>query len=368
MKISKKIFVLLASAMFSMSAVSAQEVTVDGVGSDRESAIRDASRNAVESVVGTFIDSRTVVSMAQLQLDEIYSKSQGYVNKVEIIEEIPSSDMYRVRAKIDVDTNPNAALIDKLTAVMRLNDPRIAVIILKDGVKPAENDDISESVLNEKLLDLNFTHVVDADQIIKLYNAEFLNSKFDDVRGVTKFSSDHAVDYLVIGKSEVDTEQIKIPNGKGGMIDSPLKNTRADLNVKIFKYETGEIIGHFHVEGSSNENTQKRAEKRALEVAANNAADKLEEKFKKLGANMMQGIQINVRTDDYNKVEQLVKDLQRIGSVQNPSIRVFDNGRGIVQFESEQTARTIVSSLKSVSSQNFIVEEITGNTISISIS
>ena len=33
-----------------------------GVGPDKNSALRDASRNAVEQVVGTFIDSKTLIS------------------------------------------------------------------------------------------------------------------------------------------------------------------------------------------------------------------------------------------------------------------------------------------------------------------
>ena len=365
----KKILsLLLGSMLFAMNPASAQEVTVDGVGIDRASALRDAERNAVEVVVGTFIDSRTIVSQSVVMLDDIYSKSHGFVRNSRVINEYPENGSYRVTATVDVDTNPDAKLIDSLTTVMRLNDPRISVIILKENASPAQNDDLTESVLNEKLLDLNFSHVVDADHIIKLYNADLLNAKFNDVRGQTDFNNDHVVDYLVIGKSELDTMNAQIPDGKGGLKNSIMQNTQANITLKIYKYETGDIIGTFHVEGSSNDNSAKRAEKRAMEIAATRAADKLEEKFKKLGANNTQGIQINFTASDYAKVEQLVRDLQNISGVESATIRKFEGGRGMIELDSTQNPRTIVALLRSNSKQTYFVDGITGNTINLSIS
>ena len=69
----------------SSSPTFAKEVTVDGVGIDRESALRDARRVAVEQVVGTFVDSRTLVENSMVALDNIYTKSQGFVGKVTVI-------------------------------------------------------------------------------------------------------------------------------------------------------------------------------------------------------------------------------------------------------------------------------------------
>ena len=50
----------------------AQIADVSGVGEDRDSALRDAKRNAVEQVVGTYINSETLVSQASVVSDEIY--------------------------------------------------------------------------------------------------------------------------------------------------------------------------------------------------------------------------------------------------------------------------------------------------------
>ena len=52
--------------MLLAQTASAQMVTVEGYGPDRGSALRDAERLAVENVVGTFIDSKTLVSQGRL--------------------------------------------------------------------------------------------------------------------------------------------------------------------------------------------------------------------------------------------------------------------------------------------------------------
>lgn len=47
----------------------AQIADVSGVGEDRDSALRDAKRNAVEQVVGTYINSETLVGQASVVLE-----------------------------------------------------------------------------------------------------------------------------------------------------------------------------------------------------------------------------------------------------------------------------------------------------------
>ena len=53
----------------------AETVVVIGSGTNREAAINDAKRNAVEKVVGSYISSTTVVNNSYVLKDEIYSKA-----------------------------------------------------------------------------------------------------------------------------------------------------------------------------------------------------------------------------------------------------------------------------------------------------
>ena len=70
--LKQKILLLLAALLLFSNVTFAQNVTVDGVGTDKETALRDAMRNAVETVVGTMIDSRTLIDKNVVALDEIW--------------------------------------------------------------------------------------------------------------------------------------------------------------------------------------------------------------------------------------------------------------------------------------------------------
>lgn len=76
--INKKLTGILAGFLLMSATANAQIVTVDGYGPDRASALRDAERIAVENVVGTYIDSQTMVSQGQVALDDIYAKATGF--------------------------------------------------------------------------------------------------------------------------------------------------------------------------------------------------------------------------------------------------------------------------------------------------
>ena len=162
MRKGKKWLGILAGVMLFAQTASAQMVTVEGYGPDRGSALRDAERLAVENVIGTFIDSKTLVSQGQVALDEIYAKATGFVRNSTVISEGATADGYKVQATVDVDTNGNSALVNQLTAIMRLNDPRIAVVILDHG----QRSDWCEAVINERLIDMGFSHVVDANMVL----------------------------------------------------------------------------------------------------------------------------------------------------------------------------------------------------------
>lgn len=373
----KRLLLLAVFLLFAVQTASAQVVTVDGMGADRDSAVRDASRNAVMQVVGTFIDSNTLVENAIVELDEIYAKSQGFVRNIKILEERQVGEDYRVKASIDVDTSPDASLMDQLTLLMRTNDPRIAVIVLGDtndanGTFNAGNghDIISESAMSDRLIELGFSHVVDADHVIKLQNAQLLNSIYNGQTGLNGVEVDRSVDYLVLGKSRVDAYRVSVPNQlQGGYSETQLTTAKADLTVKVLKFDTGDLIGTYSVDGQGVENNQTRAANKALTVAAGKAAQELEKKFKQFAAKTSQGgIQMTVHADDYSKIEQLITDLNGIGGVENVYVREHGNGKAVLEIDSMQKPHTIIQLLKKRTKLGIFVEGVTNSGMQITVS
>ncbi len=329
-------------------------VRVSGIGTDRNSAIRDASRNAIESVVGVYIDSRTLVRESIVALDEVYTKSQGYVKDITIINEGWSNGNYQVDAQINVNTEPGGELMNKLSMIMMLNDPRISVIVLKDE-NGNTHDTISEDAMNERLVDLGFSHVVDANIVSNLQDAQLLNNIYNGRTSLSGVGSSYGVDFLVLGKSSVNVNRVTLNSSNKQNVG------KADLSVKIIKFDTGDILGTFSTEGKGIDDNNVSAERKALKMASQSAAQRLEEKFKKISSNPNQGTQLTVFASDYNKVDQLASDLRRLNGVQNVYIREHKNGKAIVEIDATMSIHSIVSALKTVTGLQFTVSEVSNS-------
>lgn len=279
----KKFFATLMLLLAINFSVAAQEVTVEGVGITRDEAVANAERVAVEQIVGTFIDSQTLVENAMVKLDEIYTHAQGYVSNVKILSEGQSNGLYRITAKMNVASEPDSSLIGQLETVMRLNDPRIAVIMLKDDAATGTHDELAETALNDKLLTVGFSHVVDADIVANLENARLLERIYNGERGLVGIGSSHGADYLVLGKTHTNSQNVRLPDYKtGGYKEMAMIVANADITAIIVKLSTGDIVGTFSVTAKGNDVIKDNAERNAIRAAAENAALELEKKFKRL--------------------------------------------------------------------------------------
>ena len=261
---------LTLSALYLLSApAAAQSVVVDGGGADERAALIDASRAAVEQVAGTFIDSRTLVENAAVKIDQIYTKAQGFVTGTEIL--------VHLRARIDVDTDPDAQLMNNLSMIMMLNDPRIAVVVREAG---GGHDRAAESALDDKLLDLGFSHVVASER-----TAGIDLSGLDSAASRTAAGQSLGADYLVLGRVQSQAVDISLPDGEGGSYrKTQLKSGHARLTVDVIRTATGEVVGTFTESAKGGGTSEAQAQAKAVEKASAKAAERLEEKFRHLGS------------------------------------------------------------------------------------
>ena len=374
----KKLLIALALCMAMVQTAFAQTVTVEGVGVDRDSAMRDAARMAVEQVAGMYLNSDTVVSNTSVELDEILTHAQGYVQNINVLSESMSGGEYRVRASVDVNTDANSPFMKRMDAVMRLSDPRIGVVILTDdndsqnyyeAATTRGHDTILETALNERLLTVGFKHVVDVSLLSQLQDSALLNAVY---RGDSRLpygtnTADRPIDYLVIGRSHADGYAIKIPDNHGGYVTSPMSSARTLLDLKIISFGTGTIIGTYSVEGQGVENTPELARRKSRQAAAVKAAEKLEQQFMKAAANAFSGIQLTVRANDFSLVEQLVKELKGLRGVQDVYVRGTNAGKTTIDIASSQKPFTILQMLQRTTSLSIFVESTSDSELKITL-
>lgn len=359
----KKFLAFLAGCLLFTNTVMAQEIIVDGVGIDKDSAVRDAMRNAVENAVGTFIDSRTLLDKSVVALDEIYAKSQGFVKNINILGESKLSSEYRVKARIDVDTNPNAQLMNKLNMIMLLNDPRIAVVVEyyddSRGRVHSKYPNICEASMNNKLIELGFNHIVDSN-VIK-----------DENQNVRTRNSE--TDYIAFGKLDINTEGVNIPSyrdlSNGGnynpSISTGLVKSLAELDVKIMKTDTQEIIGNFRVEANGMQGNANNTENQAVKQLGVSAAENLRKVFAMKAANVTKYMRLIVRTDNQDNLYKLEIALKKIGGVNEAFIRSYDKGKGIIEVDSDLKPTQIYRGLRET--YRLLMEKSTENTLEVSM-
>ena len=183
---------------------------------------------------------------------------------------------------MNVSDEPNSALISQLETVMRLNDPRITVIMLRDDAVGV-HDELAESALNDKLLTVGFSHVVDADIVANLENARLLERIYNGEKGLVGIGSSYGADYLVLGKTHTNSQNVRLPDYKtGGYKEMAMIVANADITARIIKLSTGDIVGTFSVTAKGNDVIKDNAERNAIRNAAESAALELEKRFKKL--------------------------------------------------------------------------------------
>ena len=372
----KKILIALFLCMAIAQTALAQTVTVDGVGVDRDSAMRDAARMAVEQVAGMYINSNTVVSNTSVEMDEILSHAQGYVQNITVISESMNGGEYRVRASVDVNTDPNSAFMKRMDAVMRLSDPRIGVVILSDDADLDHSfdglpghDTILETALNERLLTVGFKHVVDVSLLSQLQDSSVLNAVY---RGDSRLPYDgdasaRPIDYLVIGRSHAEGYKVKLPDNQGGYVETQMSSARTHLDLKIISFGTSTIIGTYSVDGQGVENSPALAARKSRQAAAGKAAEKLEQQFLKAAASGFSGIQLTVRANDFSLVEKLVRELKELRGVQDVYVRGTNAGKTTIDIASAQKPFTILQMLQRETDLSIFVESTSDSELKIAL-
>lgn len=362
----KKSILLFLLMIILSSTAWAKEVTVDGAGADRESALRDARRIAVEQVVGTFVDSRTLVENYAVALDNIYTKSSGFVGKVTILQEGMVGGIYQVRATIDVNQNPDPALLQQVESVVALNDPRIAVIVLKAG-EQGVHEELIESAIMDRLISLNFSHIIDPKIVAGLQDARMLESLYDG-RPIERIGGSFGADFVVMGKCNTTTEKISIPDFKGGYKTTNLDSGRSDMTVKIIRLDTGDILETFSVESSGLEFGNGKAERESVKAMADQAAAKVDEKFRRIGARSSSSVQITASSRDFSKIQSLADELRSIPGVQNVILREHNNDKAILDVDTNQSAGTLIQMLKNRSQLGIYVDSVSGSSAKLIVS
>lgn len=347
----------------------AASVMVDGEGIDRNAAMRDAARLAVEQAVGAYVQSNTLVQNAQVVLDEIYSHAEGYVQKMDVLSEGQQDGVYHVRARVEVSTTPDSALAQRLERVMRLDDPRIGVVILREGTGSWErvHDEDTESAMEEQLMSAGFHHVVDINQVARLQDSAMLNAIYRGDARLTGAEANLPLDYLVIGRVKTSGYPVRLPNGHGGYKTSLLSSARANVTAKVMDFSTGNIVGTLQAAGQGVENSPELAEGKANQVAAQNAAQKVAAIFNRAGQQVFMNVRLVARVASYAQAENFLTQLRNLSGVQDVYLRSVADNLATYDLANAGGTRDLIRKIKAQASMQARVESVNQNELHLDL-
>ncbi len=135
----KLLYLILISFFVWGSSLEAKEVTVTGsatiysgnIGGAKNTALKNALRQAVEQGVGLYLDSNTLSQNYEVIKDEIFSVSQGFVSEYQVLNEGTVSDgtVYEIKINAQVE---EGKIQNKLTALrilhQKMGNKRLMVI------------------------------------------------------------------------------------------------------------------------------------------------------------------------------------------------------------------------------------------------
>jgi hypothetical protein len=213
---------------------------------------RDAKRQIIEKVVGTFVDSSTMVESGKLISDKVMTKSKGLIKR--IVKESPpwlgDDGFMHILMKAEVYLANIESVLNQISKSDRINlikehgNPTISVaIVIKDANRTPESSKLAQSILYARRSTI-------AENIVKKRMSKFgyriwsshplsnINVQQLAQEGGKRNTSNNMADFTIIGETKFKTISMK-------MSSSGLNITKYILTswtVKCLDNSTGEEI------------------------------------------------------------------------------------------------------------------------------
>jgi len=295
---AKRFFVLLMVALFvffcrqSVYAES-QVVNVTGVapytmGNEaqaRDLAIQDAMRQAVEQAVGTMVSAETMVQDYQVLRDNVFTKTQGYIQKYDVVNAGAKGNLYEVTISATVAVEN---LKDDLSALgllhARVEKPRVLFMIAEQNIgaeyifwwrwwgdvkaigqqfdMAATETALKEEFINKGFNIVDISSVTGKIELSKGYRVVDLSDA-----GARELGRKLGAEVVIKGKAIAKEG----PRTSGSSVGSYL----ADISASAIRVDNGQVLGASRGHGVSRHISEVTGGTEALEKAARELAGKM---------------------------------------------------------------------------------------------
>ena len=267
----------LPVASTQVEAIGVGAITYNDAAAARDRAVDDAKRKAVESVLGTFIDSQTRVENYQVMEDRILSWTRGYVRNFTILSEgKQADDLYEVRMLATVDQGNLQKDLDAVqNLIQSMGNPRVMFLIDEQNIGEtwdryhyfSVDMTASETAMMNKFLEKNF-EVVDPGVVRQNKERDAVLAAINgDTRAAASLAAALEAEVVITGKALA-----KVATGVnlGGM-----KSCQASLTARVIDADVGTVLATGSKTAAYPHIDEVVGGTKAIEKAANQLTDEL---------------------------------------------------------------------------------------------
>lgn len=358
-----------------------QEVVARGVGAiiggdvakAEDDALASALRNAVEQVIGTMVQSEILVQNYQTIEDNIYSRTQGYVKRYEVVNKSQRGDnILEITIKAVVkksDLKNDLEAIGLL--ISRKGRPRLMVIVDEKNMDEhysywSVDMNTTENEIMNQLLEKGFPFVDRQVAMKKLERDMIMAAVNGDETAARSIGLQAGAEVLIVGKAIS-----KPASGAPAVLrQAGMVSCQATVNLRAIRADDGTILATTSQQAAAAHIDQLTGGTLALKRAAKMAADELSDKIiARWQKDIYSGTTINLRLLNVGSYSDLVKIKNLlpvvIRGVQKVYQRDYSQNTAFFEMEVRGNANQVAEELvmKDLSPYKIEVMNVTQNTI-----
>ena len=354
--------VIFSLLMIICATAAAKNVTVTGRGMTPSEAENDALRAAVEDTLGVLVDSETLVQNSMLISDQIYTHSRGFVNEYTVVSREQFSGGWLVTINATVDDQPDSKLMNELTRLgiinVQLRNPKIAVYVPEQHLNYSVGGAGGETAIVKALLNAGFSNVIEVGTGLNYQNPMAMN-----VTQMKQAAERYGADIMIVGESFSEGVG-DLGNYLPGNQRTNMEACRARVEAKMFIVRTGQVIAADGKYGSSYDNSQAIAAKKALALAGEEMGNYFVEQITGMYTSR-QNVEAVVYGADFSKINLVQAALGRVSRVKNVILSSYENGRAVLNVSYGGSPQTLFNELQAVTNADLTLQSLTYNTLTI---
>ncbi|MFC1585708.1 hypothetical protein ACFL5V_09195 [Fibrobacterota bacterium] len=336
----------------------AEKITVEGVGYDEKSALRNALRNAVEQGVAAHLKEKGVAENRDKVNKKILNQTKGYVKNHFVVSTEKEFGLVKLKVAAEVEMGK---LEDDLIAQKLLyeikNKPRIMIILDERAAGEEMFEKTATHKFEEYLLEKGFK-IVEPEQLKKVQEMEKARAMNDGDLASMGFRM--GADLIIRGGVSAGKPTPKKIYGK------QFYTVPVQLNAHVVRTDNADIVASKTKRVKKNSQEEFSAAQFGLEVGGKALAENLIKdlmKYWRSEAYKEANVELMVTGAGNRGVSKIQKLLEGVGFIKDVRLRYFETRSALFDISLKGTVQDLRELFTDKSEFNLTVTHITSNRI-----